>query len=134
MKHQTAGKAADNQNLIKHRFKLVPMKKNFTTALAAIFTFVAGLAQAQSQYVVNGNATEISTTINPNSFQLTPDAKNQNGNVWNKTRIDIKNNSFVLTFKANFGSKDATGAEGMALVFQNDASGTATLGSGNQSQ
>jgi hypothetical protein len=110
------------------------MKKNFTTALVAIFTFVSGLAQAQSQYVVNGNATEVSTMLKPNSFQLTPDAKNQNGNVWNKTKIDIKNNSFVLTFKANFGDKDAAGAEGIALVFQNDTKGAATLGSGNQSQ
>jgi hypothetical protein len=38
----------------------------------------------------------------------------------------------VLTFKANFGTKDATGAEGIAFVLQNDATGTATLGSGNQ--
>ncbi|MFC5270686.1 lectin-like domain-containing protein [Adhaeribacter terreus] len=108
------------------------MKRIFTAVLVIVFAFTAHFAQAQ--FTINGNSSDISTASRPSSFQLTPDLANQKGAVWNNTPIDILNNSFTLTFKANFGSKDATGAEGIALLFQKDARGTAALGAGTLSQ
>ncbi|MBK0404327.1 T9SS type A sorting domain-containing protein [Adhaeribacter sp. BT258] len=107
------------------------MKKIFTTALILLFALTARVSKAQ--FTANGDAIEISTTKRPHSFQLTADLTTQQGAVWSNTPIDLRNNSFTLTFSANFGSKDATGAEGMALVFQNDARGAAaTVGGPSQ--
>ena len=91
---------------------ILPMKRLFTTVLVAVLAFATQFAQAQ--FTTNGNTSDISTASRPNSFQLTPDLANQKGAVWNNTPIDVLNNSFTLTFSANFGGKDASGAEGIA--------------------
>lgn len=106
------------------------MKARFITILVAIATFISQVSMAQ--FTVNGNASDISTKKAPTSFRLTPDVVNQKGNVWNNTKIDIKNNSFVLTFQANFGTKDGSGADGIGLVFHNDTRGVKALGAGTE--
>jgi hypothetical protein len=108
------------------------MKRIFTSALVLVFAFATQFAQAQ--FTARGTASEISTTKRPHSFELTPDQANQQGAVWGNSPIDIQNNSFSLMFSANFGSKDAAGAEGLALVFHNDARGAAAVGNGGLSQ
>src|SRR6478736_3675554 len=108
------------------------MNKFFAAALTCIFVLAGQFANAQ--FTRNGSATNISNGARPNSFQLTPDAASQNGAVWNNTKIDLAANSFDLTFKANFGTKDANGADGIALVFQSDADGLAALGTGTMGQ
>lgn len=108
------------------------MNKILTSALTLTLALASQFANAQ--YTRNGSATNISTTARPNSFQLTPNTATQNGTVWNNTKLDIANNSFELSFKANFGTKDADGADGIALVFQNSTDGVAALGTGTMGQ
>ncbi|UTW62761.1 T9SS type A sorting domain-containing protein [bacterium SCSIO 12741] len=68
-----------------------------------------------------GSASSLSNTC----FQITPNSKNQKGAIWNTSMMDL-NNDFTICFDANFGTKDANGADGMAFVLRQDT--TDTLG------
>lgn len=55
-----------------------------------------------------------------NCFIITPDEEFKIGGVWYNNPIDF-DSDFTIYYQNNFGSKDANGADGMALVFKGDA-------------
>jgi uncharacterized repeat protein (TIGR01451 family) len=71
---------------------------------------------------ITGDASETSA----NEFQLTPNLNNQSGQAWSFGRINF-NESFTLSFEANFGT-DNNGADGIAAVFHNDPAGNNVVG------
>jgi hypothetical protein len=60
---------------------------------------------------------------------LTSDSPRQKGASWSKSKIDL-NKDFEITTEINFGSKDAEGADGVALVFQNKSTHELSDGEG----
>ena len=72
-------------------------------------------------YFLNGTA----SSIEGDCYQLTTTQSNQNGTVWNGDFIDLES-PFELSFTMNFGTIDATGADGMVFVLQDV--GTDALG------
>ncbi|WP_276480535.1 lectin-like domain-containing protein [Paraflavitalea pollutisoli] len=62
-------------------------------------------------------------------YTLTNDQPTQAGSVWNKTQIDLRQ-SFDFKFNVNLGSKDGTGADGIAFVLQNISLSIGTTGEG----
>ncbi len=67
------------------------------------------------------NATTIgdATDLGNNCYRITPDLLNQSGGVWYDNPIDF-DEDFTIYYQNNFGTKDANGADGMALVFKRD--------------
>ena len=55
-----------------------------------------------------------------NCFIITRDLLNQQGGVWYDNAIDF-DNDFTINYQNNFGSKNANGADGMALVFKRNS-------------
>ena len=88
-----------------------------TNISGALFTFcflmVSSLVLAQQQFQTYGSA----TIMGGDCYQMTPDAGNQNGSVWSPVQINL-NQSFEVQFDLNLGIKDANGADGIVLVFQ----------------
>lgn len=79
-----------------------------------------GEVAAQS-YFLNGTA----QSLGDDCYQLTTTQGNQNGTVWYSELIDLTQ-PFDLNFTMNFGTFDATGADGMVFVLQDV--GTNALG------
>lgn len=82
--------------------------------------FCALVARSQS-YFLNGTA----QSSGGDCYQLTTTLGNQNGAVWYGELLDLTE-PFDLNFTMNFGTFDATGADGMVFVLQDV--GTAALG------
>ena len=90
----------------------------FVALLACSFPSLAQL----STY----NLTGASVDLGNNCFQLTPNATAQVGTVWANEVLDLEA-PFHLQALMNFGSNDATGADGIVFVLQDvgpDAAGT----------
>lgn len=73
-------------------------------------------------FKLNGSATQISS----NEVQLTPASNSQAGQMWSYGEADFTKN-FSIPFEAYLGNNDA-GADGMAIVFQNDPAGINAIG------
>ena len=73
-------------------------------------------------FELNGNASQISS----NEVQLTPALNSQAGQMWSYGKVDFTKN-FSIPFEAYLGNNDA-GADGMAIVFQNDPAGINAVG------
>ena len=83
---------------------------------------IASMATSYAQtYFLNGTA----TSSGEDCYQLTTTQGNQNGTVWYSEQINLSE-PFELNFSMNFGTIDATGADGMVFVLQNV--GTNALG------
>ena len=83
---------------------------------------IASMATSYAQtYFLNGTA----TSSGADCYQLTTTQGNQNGTVWYSEQINLSE-PFELNFSMNFGTIDATGADGMVFVLQNV--GTNALG------
>ncbi|MEZ4826979.1 MAG: hypothetical protein R3C61_11975 [Bacteroidia bacterium] len=80
-------------------------------------------ASAFGTMVLKGNAVKNSD----DSFTLTNNSYYQTGAAWFQERISL-GHSFILEMDINFGTSDG-GADGIAFVFHNAASGTNTIGS-----
>lgn len=76
---------------------------------------------AAQSYFLNGTA----QSLGGDCYQLTTTQGNQNGTVWYSDLIDLSQ-PFDLNFTMNFGTFDATGADGMVFVLQDV--GTNALG------
>ena len=102
----------------------MPRKSFHTPFLVGLFllswTFSGGELAAQS-YFLNGTA----QSLGGDCYQLTTTQGNQNGTVWYSELIDLTQ-PFDLNFTMNFGTFDATGADGMVFVLQDV--GTDALG------
>ena len=89
-----------------------------------IFFLAAQIAVAQ-QYQLNGNAAANSC----NCYTLTNDATFQSGSAWNRTLFDL-NNPFDFRFSVNLGCKDATGADGIVFMLQQQSTSLGASGGG----
>jgi hypothetical protein len=78
-----------------------------------------------SQYVINGNA----ISLGNDCFRLTPALTFQAGSVWFQNKITL-NADFEVTGTLNFGTLDASGADGIAFVLQPVCSGLGSAGGG----
>ena len=96
-----------------------------------LVTFIGWLMPLSSlgQYQVNGSASQISC----NCYQLTPNATNLGGSVWNVNQIDLTN-SFDYNFQVWLGCANG-GADGIGFVLQpvdvNQGGAASSLGYGN---
>ncbi|WP_111683362.1 L-type lectin-domain containing protein, partial [Winogradskyella tangerina] len=77
-----------------------------------VFLFT-GKIYAQLNATTIGDASD----LGGNCYQITPDLLNQSGGVWYDNPIDF-DEDFTIYYQNNFGTKDANGADGMALVFK----------------
>jgi gliding motility-associated-like protein len=96
------------------------MKKiylSFLFSLAFISTF-------SQNYTILGNA---SSQGGCNCYQLTPDAGNQGGAIFQNQTINL-NNSFDFTFNVFLGCNGANGADGIVFVLTNNPNGLGSAG------
>ena len=77
------------------------------------------------QFRVQGTATQTGVGV----YRITADATGQVGMVTNYYSLDLLNN-FTLNFQLNFGTKDDTGADGMAFMMSRSCNPTLTQGGG----
>lgn len=77
------------------------------------------LAWSQLTYSLVSDASYIPLTNH--CFELTPSISFQKGAVWYHNPIDLTQD-FTLDFHAYFGTRDANGSDGIALVFKTDSS------------
>lgn len=73
--------------------------------------------------VMNANAAAVGGIL-----RVTPAAGNQRGSVWYSQPLQVAN-GFHMEMTFQFTSQSASGADGLAILFQNDPRGTAALGS-----
>jgi hypothetical protein len=69
--------------------------------------------QANAQYVLNGNAIQLSC----NCYRLTEAVNAQAGSVWNSNMISL-NDPFDFTFDVYLGTNNGNGADGIAFLLQ----------------
>jgi gliding motility-associated-like protein len=94
-------------------------------SIALLFSWlVFQCEEARAQYQVNNNASATSCGC----YQLTADAGNQNGSVWNVNLIDLSN-PFNFSFDVFLGCNDG-GADGMAFVLQSLSVNAGSAGGG----
>lgn len=98
------------------------MKKLYLSLL--FFTLSASLFS--QNYTVLGSATQLSGC---NSYQLTPDAQDQAGAIFQNNTINL-NNSFDYTFSVFLGCNGASGADGMCFVLTSNPNGLGNQGEG----
>lgn len=94
-------------------------KKSFLLTLLAFLPIIV-----LSQYQVNGSALSLSC----NCYQLTANAGNQSGSVWNTNSISL-NQAFDFTFEVFLGCNDG-GADGIVFGLQPIGTGVGTSGGG----
>ena len=82
----------------------------YLTTCLALISF-KGRAQ------LNANVLGSAEILDNNCFLITPAVNNQSGGVWYDNSIDFSND-FTIYYQSYFGSNDANGADGMALVFK----------------
>jgi len=86
-------------------------KKLFYLIICVALTSLKGHAQLNASVI--GDA----QVLDNNCFLITPALDFQSGGVWYDNAIDFSND-FTVYYQNYFGSNDANGADGMALVFK----------------
>ncbi len=98
------------------------MKKLYASVVLYII-----LASAYAQnYTILGSASSMGGC---NCFQLTPDADNQAGAIFQNNTINL-NNSFDYTFNVFLGCNGANGADGIVFVLTSNPNGLGNQGEG----
>ncbi|MBL7777219.1 MAG: gliding motility-associated C-terminal domain-containing protein [Chitinophagales bacterium] len=92
------------------------MAKQYLLLTLTILSFTALKAQ---NYTLLGSASAMSGC---NCFQLTPDAGNQAGAIFQNNTINL-NNSFDFTFNVFLGCNGSNGADGMVFVLTSNPNG-----------
>lgn len=85
----------------------------FFPGLILPFLLIPSNRLSAQSYFLNGTA----QSLGEDCYQLTTTQGNQNGTVWYSDLIDLSE-PFDLNFTMNFGTFDATGADGMVFVLQ----------------
>ncbi len=95
--------------------------------ILVICLLILSVSQAKSQFLVHADASQLSCTC----YQLTPDAGNKVGAVWNTTLIDL-NDPFDFTFTVFLGCDPGTwtGADGIVFGLQRNGTSVGVLGGG----
>ncbi|WP_299113849.1 T9SS type B sorting domain-containing protein [uncultured Winogradskyella sp.] len=95
--------------------------KKIKYVILVVLTISLSKSYAQLNATVIGNAID----QGGNCYIITQDLLSQAGGVWYDNAIDF-DQDFTINYQNNFGSKDANGADGMALVFKRNP--TPTIG------
>ena len=88
-----------------------------TSTRIALFILTVICFQTTSHAQLNAGFFGDASFISGNCYEVTPDAPEQSGAVWYNNPIDFAND-FTIYYQNNFGTKNAEGADGMALVFK----------------
>lgn len=84
--------------------------------LVVVVLILSNTAMAQLNATLIGDAIDQGN----NCYTITQNLLNQTGGVWYDNPIDF-DSDFTIFYQNNFGSLDANGADGMALVFKRNA-------------
>lgn len=98
---------------------------NFRILFIVLVSINASMVSHGQQFRVQGTATQTGVGV----YRITADATGQVGMVTNYYSLDLLNN-FTLNFQINFGTKDDTGADGMAFMMSRSCNPTLTQGGG----
>ena len=100
---------------------------NGCTDRDTLVVFVSPLPGSSPNFILNGSA----TSLGNNTYQMTTAIINDFASIWNNSMIDLSQ-SFQIDAELNFGTKDATGADGMAFVLQQTSTTYAPSAANNQ--
>ncbi len=89
-----------------------------------IFIVLFCIQTAWAQFEINGDAVD----LGGNTYRLTEAINSQFGAIWYKVQHDLTTD-FTVTGQMNFGS-DATGADGIVFVMQQNCLSTGNIGGG----
>ena len=84
------------------------------------FTLIIFLISLKGHSQLNASVIGSAQVLDNNCFLITPAVNDQSGGVWYDNAIDFSND-FTIYYQSYFGSNDADGADGMALVFKQDS-------------
>jgi len=76
-------------------------------------------------FQINGDAVLLDE--DNNEIRLTPDLNNKAGQMWSYSKVDFSKD-FTISIKVYLGTNDSDGADGIAIVFQNDPDGVNATG------
>ena len=79
----------------------------------SVVVFVNPTPGTSLNFALNGSA----TSLGNNTYQMTTTIMNDFASIWNNSMLNL-NQPFQIEAELNFGTKDATGADGMAFVLQ----------------
>jgi len=82
-----------------------------------IFSLLLCICNLQISAQLNDTIIGDALNLGGNCFLITPDLTSQKGGIWYDNPIDFSND-FTIYYQNNFGDRDASGADGMALVFK----------------
>lgn len=100
------------------------MRDRYRLLMYALILMLLTAVEAQGAWVLQGSASPPDAN---GMIAITPAANNQVAAAWLDTPIDFADN-FDISLVVNLGDRDADGADGLAIVFQNDIRGTGALG------
>jgi len=93
----------------------------------SVIVFVNPSPGTSPNFVLNGSA----SSLGNNTYQMTTAILNDFASIWNNSMIDLSQ-SFQIDAELNFGTNDATGADGMAFVLQQTSNTYAPTAANNQ--
>ena len=79
----------------------------------SVVVFVNPTPGSAPNFTLNGSA----NSLGNNTYEMTTTIMNDFGSIWNSSMLNL-NQAFQIDAELNFGTKDATGADGMAFVLQ----------------
>jgi hypothetical protein len=82
-------------------------------------------SQAQGLFQLNGNGGQ--ADLGNNCYRLTQTVNNQFGSIWYRKKADLTQD-FDLQANLNFGTNDASGADGIVFAFQNQCTSSGSTG------
>ena len=82
-----------------------------------IFSILLCICNFQISAQLNDTIIGDAENLGGNCFLITPDSTGKRGGIWYDNPIDFSND-FTIYYQNNFGDRDASGADGMALVFK----------------
>jgi gliding motility-associated-like protein len=86
---------------------------NNCTAEDSVVVFVNPVPGTSPNFILNGSANALAN----NTYQMTSQVNNDFASIWNSSMLNL-NQPFQVDAELNFGTQDATGADGMAFVLQ----------------
>ena len=89
------------------------ISSNNCQAEDSVVVFVNPIPGSSPNFILNGSA----NSIGNNTYQMTTTINNDFASIWNSSMLNL-NQAFQIDAELNFGTKDATGADGMAFVLQ----------------
>ena len=84
------------------------------------FTLITFLISLKGHSQLNASVIGAAQVLDNNCFLITPAVNDQSGGVWYDNPIDFSND-FTIYYQSYFGSNDADGADGMALVIKQNS-------------